>query len=169
MNMLKKIKNFCFDERTANWIGISCLIIVAIVTFTVGFDIVKPLFVYPEEEYMKLEKEAQRIITEQTLNVEFEHDINYSNTLENKSVDVKLYGDGASVVIDVDNFTEETESVNVYRSRYNGAMYYIINVAVIILAIVLLAGIMSMFIMVIFVIVGFVCKFIEWKIRTLKN
>ena len=72
---------------------------------------VKPIFVYPEKEYLLLESEAQRIIDEQTLNTEFKHDVNYSNTLENKSVDVKIYGDGASVVIDVDNYGEDINSL----------------------------------------------------------
>ena len=168
--MLKKIQNFCFDpETTIKWVGIVCLVLVTVAVFTVGFnDLVKPIFVYPEKEYQLLESEAQRIIDEQTLNTEFKHDVNYSNTLENKSVDVKIYGDGASVVIDVDNYGEETESVNVYRSQSNGAMYHILNFATLILAILLFAFYLGAFVMAILLILGAVCKFFDWMIRAIR-
>lgn len=167
--MLKKIKNFCSDEYTFKWVIIGCLILVAVAIFTVGFnDLVKPIFVYPEKEYQLLENEAQRIIDEQTLNTEFKHDVNYSNTLENKSVDVKIYGDGASVVIEVDNYGEETESVNVYRSQSNRVMYHIQNFVVLILAILLFAFYLGAFVMCILLILGAVCKFFDWMIRAIK-
>ena len=168
--MLKKIQNFCFyPETTIKWVCIVCLILVTVAIFTVGFnDVVKPIFVYPEKEYQLLESEAQRIIDEQTLNTEFKHDVNYSNTLENKSVDVKIYGDGASVVIDVDNYGEETESVNVYRSENNGVGYYIQNIVVLILAILLFAFYLGAFVMAILLILGAVCKFFDWMITALK-
>lgn len=161
MNMLKKIKNFCFDEYTVNWVGLGCLILVTVAIFTVGFnDFVKPIFVYPEKEYQRLESEAQRIIDEQTLNTEFKHDVNYSNTLENKSVDVKIYGDGASVVIDVNNYGEETESVNVKRNQPKGVMYHIANFLVLIMAILWFAFVLGIFVMLILLILGLVCKFL---------
>lgn len=167
--MLKKIKNFCFDEYTFNWAIIGCLILVAVAIFTVGFnDFVKPIFVYPEKEYQLLENEAQRIIDEQTLNTEFKHDVNYSNTLENKSVDVKIYGDRASVVIEVDNYGEETESVNVYRSQSNGVMYHIINFVVLILVILLFAAYLFAFVMLVLFILGVVCKFFDWMITAIR-
>lgn len=167
--MLKKIKNFCFDEYTFKWVIIGCLILAAVAIFTVGFnDLVKPIFVYPEDEYQLLENEAQRIIDEQTLNTEFKHDVNYSNTLENKSVDVKIYGDGASVVIEVDNYGEETESVNVYRSQSNRVMYHIQNFVVVILVILLFAAYLFVFVMLVLFIIGAVCKFFDWMITALK-
>ena len=167
--MLKKIKNFCFDEYAFMWVALGCLILVTVVIFTVGFnDLVKPIFVYPEKEYQLLEAEAQRIIDEQTLSTEVKHDVNYSNTLESKSVAVTLYGNGASVVIDVDNYGEEAESVNVYRGDNNGAGYYIQNIVVLILSIFFFAGIMCVFVRGILMLIGIVCKFFDWMIRALK-
>lgn len=167
--MLKKIKNFCFNDYTPNWVGLGCLILVTIAIFTFGFnDFVRPIFVYPEEEYITLEKEAKRIINEQTLNVEFEHVVNYSNTLENKSVEIKLFGNDASVVIDVDNYGEATESVSVYRNQTKGVMYCMQNIALLILAIVWFAFVIAVLVMLILFILGAVCKFLDWMITALR-
>lgn len=167
--MLKKIKNFCFAESTINWVALGCLILVTVAIFIVGFnDLVKPIFVYPEKEYQLLENEAQRIIDEQTLNTEFKHDITYSNTLESKSIEVKLFGDGASVVINVENYGEETENVNVYRNQPTGVMYHIQSVMLLIYIIFVFTLFIGSFVMIILWILGVVCKFFDWMIRAIK-
>lgn len=167
--MLKKIKNFCFNEWTINWVVLGCLFVVIVGTCTVGFnDFVKPIFNYPEEEYQILEMEACRIIEEQTLSTEFVHEINYSNNLETKSIDITLWGNGARVKIDVDNYGEESEYVKVSRNQENGAGYHINTVLVLILCIMMLAFILSCFVMAILFILGAVCKFLDWMFRAIR-
>ena len=167
--MLKKIKNFCFDEYTFKGVVIGCLILVTVAIFTVGFnDLVKPFLVYPEEEYQMLEKEAERIIDEQTLNTEFKHDVNYSNTLESKSIEIKLWDKNACVIIDVDNYDETTESITVSRNMLKNAGYYIIGILTLIFGILLTTFIVVGLAGCILFIVGNVCKFFDWMITALK-
>lgn len=167
--MFEKIKTFCFAEKTARWVVVICLFVVIVLVSAVGFnDFVKPIFVYPEEEYQRLEIEARRVIIERTLNEKIKHDIIYSNDLESKSVEVKLRGEGARVTIVVDNYNEEIENIKVYRNHKNNIGYYIEAVVLLVISVGLFTLIFSSVIIAILFFIGVVCKALNWMFKAIR-
>lgn len=126
--MLSKIIKFgyaCFKSKNLARIFSGCLILCTVLVLICGFnDIVKPCFVYPEEDYKLLEAEAQRIINEKTLSSDYRHKIEYSTFDENSWIKISVsskkenmwYGNNyAYVIIKVEDYGMETQNVSVER------------------------------------------------------
>lgn len=168
--MLRKIKNFCCHRDLPTWTCFICFIITILVMVTFGFnDFVKPCFVYPEEEYQMLESEAWRIIDEKTLNTEVKHTIEYNNNLESKDIEIKLQGENASVIITVDNYGEDTQTISVNRNYSNAGGYHFEMIFSLIIVILMFGAFSGILLFMFLLFVGIVCQKIDWVLRKFKH
>ena len=167
--MLSKIirigYNF-FSSKNLARIFSGCLLLCMVLVLTYGFnDIVKPCYVYPEDDYKLLEVEAQRIINEKTLSSDYRYMIEYSTFNEESWIKIsvsnntenKWYGNNyAHVTIKVDDFGLETQNISVER-EYGQVEHYFDYTVMLILLVVMLTVFLFISIMVIFTLFFSIC------------
>ena len=153
--MLTKTSTFCKQRSVSFCISIVCIItLLLMVTF--GFNFIKQ-FIYPEEVYQELENEAQRIIDEKDLNTEFEYFILYSNKQEGKRIEFGLQEAIASVIITVDNYSEDTQEISVNR-QIDAITYYFLNIFAFAIFIIIVSVFGGMTLYVLLAIVSVKCR-----------
>lgn len=128
--MVSKFLNFCYSFTSAKilpWLYRGCWLLCLIATLIFGFDfLVKPIFVYPEEQYRILENEVQRITEEKTLSSEYRYKVEYSSFNDKPEVYVSVtnmdvttaYGAAyVSVRLKIDDYGTETQTISVKRAH----------------------------------------------------
>ncbi len=167
--MLSKIKTIGYNfvsEKNLTRLFWGCLILCLVVVLFYGFNnVVKPCYVYPEEQYKTLESEAQRILDEKTLSSDFQYMIKYSTfddeNMFNISVSNKenltVYGNKyAYVTITVDDYGLETQTTSVERA-YSQVEHYIDNTIILVMFIVALSVTLFVGILVIYILIFSIC------------
>lgn len=170
--MLRKIAKVCLHKDTPTLSFTLCMILTLSFVFTFGYiDLVKPYLDYPEIEYQMLESEAQRIITEKTLDTEVKHSIQYENDIESRSFELTLKGDRISVIISVDDYGGDNQNLSVTRDYTNAFDYKLTNIFTIIMMSLMFGFLCGLIVFLLLSMIGFICDLADsilYKIRKRK-
>lgn len=171
--MVSKFLSFCLCLTSAKifpWLYRGCWILCLIATLIFGFDfLVKPIFVYPEEQYRVLENEVQRITEEKTLSSEYRYKIEYPSFNDNPDVYVSVtnmdittaYGAAyVSARLKIDDYGTETQTISVKRA-HSQIEHYLVFPIVYLLLITFLAAMLFFGLAILFYLMFGICCVID--------
>lgn len=166
--MYSKIKNFaenCWENR----IMFRIFLVAFVFWFIVGCIIAavqgnwETMFVYPEDDYVKLQNEADRIIISHSFDTSYELQItNYSNRDHCLSFDLR--GDNSALLtVTVKNYGVENEEITYKRFAKSPISYSALQILAILLVIALFA-LLSLFAILIMISIIWFVSFLIHKI-----
>lgn len=124
--------------------------IVFIITLLVlAFADYDMFFVYPEENYQFLEAEANRMISSNDFNTEYELELKYNN--QSNSIEFQLDGYSIYVRANVNNYGESNQDITIQRKSTNISylphnILFLITVSIFITALFSMLGLLAMYI-----------------------
>lgn len=167
--MYNKIKNFskkCWDDMNMLRItAVTCIlwIIATFVLITVqkNWD---SMFIYPDEDYKVIQKEANRIITTHNFDTSYQLTItNYSNVYHSLSFELRN-DSGTMLTAFVDNYGLENQSISYKRMDNNPITHILKNIFILLLLVPIFLGVISTYAILIVISIFWLIAFIIHKI-----